>query len=215
MEILNISEHLGHFQLPEDVWKPLIPFLYEIREEDPESDVRSNFGGWQKNGIQDCDELFEFKQNLIDRIDQYVHWLHEQYYVPVVERQDPKWAISIDNVFVNINPKGSYHVMHSHTGCNYSGVFYLQSDTGTSGGLHIQHPFKSPWMGEMQGRTTKDLYTVIEPEPGTGIIFPAYLLHHVGPNMSEDDRIAISFNFTVHFNEHVSDLLQELEKSRK
>lgn len=215
MEIINISEHLGYFEIPEDVWKPIIPFLYKIREENPESDVRSNFGGWQKNGIQNYDELTEFKQNLIDKIDQFVHWIHEQYYVPDEQGRDPKWAISIDNIFVNINPKGSYHILHSHTGCNYSGVFYLQADPDVSGSLHIQHPFKSPWMGEMQGLTTKDFYTMIDAEPGTGVIFPAYMLHHVGPNTSEDDRIALSFNFTVHFNYHVTQLLQELEESRK
>ena len=215
MEIINISEHLGYFEIPEDVWKPIIPILYELRDQFPESDVRSNFGGWQKNGIHNLEELQEFKQVLINEIDGFIEWIYEQYYIPIVDGQQPKWAISIDNIFVNINPKGSYHLMHSHTGCNYSGVFYLQSDPDTCGNLHLQHPFKSPWMGEMQGKTIKDFYTTIDPDPGSGVIFPAYMLHHVGPNMSENDRIAISFNFTVHFNEHVTDLLQELEESGK
>ena len=205
MEILSISEHLGRFEIPENIWKPLIPFFYAIKEEDPESDLRSNVGGWQKNGIQDCDEVHQLKQEFINKIHEYIQWIHKQYYIG---RQDPKWAISIDNIFVNINPKGSYHAMHSHIGSNYSGVFYLQSDVETSGTLCIQHPFKSPWMGEIEGRTTKNLYTVIEPEPGTGIIFPSYLLHHVEPNMDEDDRIAISFNFTVYFNEQINKLFE-------
>ena len=37
-------------------------------------------------------------------------------------------------------------------------------------------------------------YAHIEPEPGTLIIFPAWLSHAVAPHLGNGDRISVSFN---------------------
>ena len=39
--------------------------------------------------------------------------------------------------------------------------------------------------------------TEITPKEGDLLIFPAYLYHAVGENLSEDDRIIISFNVDI------------------
>jgi uncharacterized protein (TIGR02466 family) len=39
----------------------------------------------------------------------------------------------------------------------------------------------------------------IEPEEGKLLLFPAYLQHAVEENLSNEDRIVISFNINIHY----------------
>jgi len=209
MELYNFSEHVGIFRIDQSICDDLIPILLDMRDNLP-SDGRSNVNGWQKNYLQDIPEFGQLKDQISNQFDLYIAKLHEMYYVRE-GNNEPKWAISIDNLFANVNGPGSYHVLHNHAGCNYSGVVYLQTPNqgGPCGNFYLRSPFYSPWMGSMQAETTKDYQASFESEKGMGLIFPAYMMHSVGPNMTNDDRIAVSFNLTVYFNQQLAHFLEE------
>lgn len=211
MELYNICEHVGIFKVEKEVYRPLIPFLYELRDMESESDGRSNVNGWQKNDLHHLDEMGPLKDVLMTNFDLYISKIHEMYYMSENEEDTPRWSISMDNMFANLNGPGSFHVLHNHSGCNYSGVVYLQTpDQGQScGNFYLQAPFRSPWMGSMQAETTQDYYNSFESQEGLALIFPAYMLHYVGPNMTDGDRIAVSFNMTAYFNQELASILEE------
>lgn len=211
MEIVNFSEHVFLETLDDSLIDPLIANLYDLREKEPESDGRSNANGWQKNGLQHFSITDDIKSEIHRFVDNTVRWTYHEYTSDEDRKdQDLHWVISMENIFANINGKGSYHVMHQHGGSNFSGVIYLQTPE-KCGDIYLQCPFRSPWMNLLPIPAIQDTYRQLCPQRGLMILFPSYILHHVDENRSDEDRIAVSFNVNVCYS---SDIYQSLEKSR-
>lgn len=106
----------------------------------------------------------------------------------------------------------SFHDVHTHGNCSWSGVYYVQCDDSVKRCAH-------PVLGEMNGVTRfygpytdwlsgayMDLGNAylqkntldIEPEPGRLVLFPSYLPHKAMPYEGQTDRIILSFNAQVH-----------------
>lgn len=108
--------------------------------------------------------------------------------------------ITIDEMWININPKGSRNSRHHHnpfSGKALSGVFYVQV-ADNSGDIVFYDPRgiikDAPDMKYFNGANTDLRFS---PYINSLIIFPAWLDHSVDENMSEIDRISISFNITL------------------
>lgn len=108
--------------------------------------------------------------------------------------------IQIDEMWININPRGSCNSRHHHnpfSGKSLSGVFYVQVP-GNSGDIVFYDPRgivkDAPDMRYFYGTDTNLKFS---PADNTLIIFPAWLDHSVEKNMSNKDRISISFNISL------------------
>ena len=108
----------------------------------------------------------------------------------------------LGNMWANINPPGGYNAPHLHPNSLYSGVYYIKAPKD-SGDL----VFNDPSPGEQlnlpaikKGPPPKHLWREVHLAPVEGriIIFPFYLWHNVEPNLSNDIRISVSFNFIQH-----------------
>ena len=106
--------------------------------------------------------------------------------------------------WVNINPKGSFNVLHDHSAPDgfLSGVFYVRVPEN-SGNIYFRDPrtfvrcFPDQWYSSKGADETS-----IVPKENMLVVFPTWLSHRVGVNMSEEDRISISFNISnVEFRE--------------
>ncbi len=97
--------------------------------------------------------------------------------------------------------RGGYNSVHTHPGCAWSGVYYV--DTGgaaASGGgdgcIEFIDPRTAvemvPLPGEPFGQRRR-----FEPEAGRMYAFPAWLRHGVTPYMGDDARISIAFNIRM------------------
>ncbi len=109
--------------------------------------------------------------------------------------------------WANVNVRGDYHVPHTHPFSWLSGVYYvdvpiqdkLEQNRLDIGPAHISFfdPRGSANMIAIQG----DLYHRDEhrvlPQSGDIFIFPSFLQHMAHPNMSDKQRISISFNITI------------------
>jgi uncharacterized protein (TIGR02466 family) len=105
----------------------------------------------------------------------------------------------LGNMWANINPKGGSNIPHTHPNCLFSGVYYVKTPKNCGllsfedprPGTTLYRPIKKTMQEE------KEYWREIfyEPIPGRLIIFPAWLLHKVLPNESDDIRISISWNF--------------------
>ena len=105
----------------------------------------------------------------------------------------------LGNMWANINPPGGSNRAHQHPNSLWSGVYYIKAPKG-SGHLKIDDPRSSAAMCRPRQKDVKKparLFRETHYEPITGrcIMFPAWLMHCVDPNQSNDIRISVSFNF--------------------
>lgn len=106
-------------------------------------------------------------------------------------------------MWLNVNTPGASNDRHTHPGADLSAVFWVKTPK-ESGMIEFENPshFVSFRLIDSTQDDVKDPYNVshsiwVEPEEGSTVIFPSYMLHRVMPNESKEDRISISWNMTI------------------
>jgi uncharacterized protein (TIGR02466 family) len=91
-------------------------------------------------------------------------------------------------LFASINP-------HSHI----SGVFYVKSDANSPAiGLKDPRMARRMMPPAADGQRAKNsFHAKLAPEPGKLILFASWLEHGVAQNISDRERISMSFNFKM------------------
>lgn len=166
----------------------LIDYAYELKNKS-KGRVISNVSGWQSDELnKDLPILNELKNT----INKFAQDLHE--YIDL--KKDSKNIL--DNIWFNINSKGSSNMPHTHPGSVFSGVFYLQSPEN-SGRIVFTNPnklneyhFDGDRVNSFNNYTNS--YYWYEPKQSQLIMFPASLEHYVEGHMADEDRISIAFN---------------------
>jgi uncharacterized protein (TIGR02466 family) len=102
----------------------------------------------------------------------------------------------ITGCWANISSRHARHETHTHPNNFLSGVYYVQTqegaDTITFVDPRIQAHVITPTTTESTpGGTGKARLRVTD---GTLVIFPAWLAHGVEANMSDRERISVTFN---------------------
>lgn len=105
-------------------------------------------------------------------------------------------GVEITGCWANINPRGAFHIPHSHPNNFLSGIYYVQALPGAdSVSFHDPRP-QQEIIAPASKRET--VYTAaVQSLPihaGRMAIFPSWLVHSVVANRSEQLRISISFN---------------------
>ena len=110
--------------------------------------------------------------------------------------------------WANVNRLGDYHDPHNHPHAYLSGTYYVQvpQDRAKLRTRKDVRPgcitFYDPRGAAANMTAIRDdpyveaEYT-ISPEPGHILLWPAFLLHFVHPNLSETPRISLSFNVVL------------------
>ncbi len=95
-----------------------------------------------------------------------------------------------------INGKGHANSTHNHPGAWISGVYYPQVPAATerAGSLGFRDPILARTFTRSFYRSVPAEVASVAPEVGKLIMFPSWFEHHVGPNLTDEERIAISFN---------------------
>ena len=149
---------------------------------------RTNVKGW--HSTTNMANLPEYKK-LVDMLYACQRTIYDQEHY----ESEPH----LGNMWANINPPGGMNRAHQHPNSLWSGVYYVKAPKN-SGHLKIDDPRSSAAMcrpRQKEGKLPPRLYreTSFEPKTGRLIMFPAWLLHCVDPNESNDIRISVSFNF--------------------
>jgi uncharacterized protein (TIGR02466 family) len=113
-----------------------------------------------------------------------------------------KYEFRIAAAWINISRPGAFNCTHVHPDSTFSGVLYLQS-AGVGSGRIVFDP--DVWRGrEMMSYTeeARNAYLLwptysYPPTPGMMLLFPSTLAHFVEANLSDSDRISVSFNLTL------------------
>jgi len=98
----------------------------------------------------------------------------------------------------NINYPNSYNIAHNHIGSMLSGVFYIKVPKNSGNIYFMRSEQESNELSRYIDPNNTTHYTHcrywLEAFEGKLILFPSYLSHYVEQNLSDDERISLSFN---------------------
>ena len=105
----------------------------------------------------------------------------------------------LGNMWANINYPGNANRPHLHPNSLFSGVYWVKAPE-KSGNLMLYEPrpgVHTTMPNRKEVKLPPELWREIHytPRAGTIVMFPAWLWHEVRPNLSNDIRISVSFNF--------------------
>jgi uncharacterized protein (TIGR02466 family) len=116
-------------------------------------------------------------------------------------------ALEITGCWATVLAKGASHRVHSHPNNFLSGVYYVRVQAGADT-INFHDPRNQtgiirPPVVALTAENTDQV--VIKVKTGTLLMFPSYLEHSVDANMSDEERISISFNIMFSaFTENLS-----------
>ena len=189
------AQPIFHYQLEnyEEYNKELEKYIYDLQKLDPEGLSRSNQGGWHSKPFNLKDQNsppFRFFQI----IQKYVADTFKEYgwkYIPGKVNLTEMWAI--------INKKNSFDIEHTHPNNYLSAAYYVKAPENC-GSFNVSNPNQvAKERIAISDKRTEFNQNIaqIKPVAGDLLLFPAYLPHSVGMNLSEEDRIVISFNIDI------------------
>ncbi|MGH1452504.1 MAG: 2OG-Fe(II) oxygenase family protein [Paracoccaceae bacterium] len=104
----------------------------------------------------------------------------------------------LEDLWINILPEGGMHASHIHPHSVISGTTYVAMPEDASA-LKLEDPRSARMMAAPPRRkgARRDLQTFVYVKPAVGdvLLWESWLRHEVPMNMSEDDRISVSFNY--------------------
>ena len=105
-------------------------------------------------------------------------------------------AFEITGCWATVLAKRAMHKAHSHPNNFLSGVYYVRTQPGADT-INFHDPRNQasvirPPVVELTAENTDQV--VVRVTNGTLLLFPSYLEHSVDTNMSEEERISVSFN---------------------
>ncbi len=106
--------------------------------------------------------------------------------------------LKLEDLWINILPEGGMHASHIHPHSVISGTTYVAMPENASA-LKLEDPRSAMMMAAPVRRkgAREELRSFIyaAPQVGDVLLWESWLRHEVPMNMSEDDRISVSFNY--------------------
>jgi len=107
-------------------------------------------------------------------------------------------AVVLEDLWINILPEGGIHTAHIHPHSVISGTTYVAMPEGTSA-IKFEDPRHAMMMAApprtKEARRELQPFIYVEPAVGDVLLWESWLRHEVPMNMSEDDRVSVSFNY--------------------
>jgi uncharacterized protein (TIGR02466 family) len=143
--------------------------------------------------LDDLPWRFPVFRQLEKVLDKHVAAFVEALQVDLGERK-----LKCNALWINILPEGGMHASHIHPHAVVSGTTYVAMPEGTSA-LKLEDP-RLPMM-MLAPITKKDApealqrFVYVRPQVGEVLLWESWLRHDVPMNMTENDRISVSFNY--------------------
>lgn len=179
---------------PSVIWSAMTHFAdnaelkswaYQKQKADP-GRVISNYGGYQSSDI---------RRGESSEIDKMISYLDKE--VSACAQQVGLPELEIYNLWLNINPPGSYNHLHNHKDSVLSGVYYIDA-VPEQGNIQFERTDGADY--HIPARVVKDTYytstrATYAAKTGALYIFSGWLKHSVQGNRTNSDRISIAFNY--------------------
>ena len=109
-------------------------------------------------------------------------------------------SVELEDIWINILPEGGSHSGHIHPHSVISGTTYVAMPDGASA-IRFEDPRHAMMMAApLRAKTARDElkpFIYVAPKVGDVILWESWLRHEVPVNMSEEDRISVSFNYAL------------------
>jgi uncharacterized protein (TIGR02466 family) len=191
---MNISENMMFFTtsysgILEDIDNlKLAEEVRSVRKLE-EGRTLSNVGGWQSNDLSEKTvENLPETQKLLDHMLNVGAEVYKQWNLDNEE-------ILLDNFWFNINGKKDFNNRHSHPGSILSACYYVDTNKESGDIIFYRPDLQTHYFNPSNPNKYTNKKYEFSPVPGMFVIFPAYLEHLVLPNLSDEERISIAFNF--------------------
>ena len=178
-----------------DNYQPINEQMYKYIKINQSKDIKgiskSNIKGWHsKDFDMQENEPKNFIKFILPAIEQVItdmNW----------EKQ--KQSININNMWAIINTGGAANLRHQHGNSTISGAYYVRAPKN-SGDIVFYDPRPAPvytYPKALNPNLLNAQVNGINPKEGALVLFPSYLDHSVNENLSNEERIVISFNITI------------------
>ena len=166
-------------------------YIKNLQSEDNKGIIKSNVKGWHSNSFNlKDDNVIEFINLISPNINKVLN--------------DMNWDISkqkveISNMWAIINIGGASNSRHHHGNSHISAAYYVRAPKNC-GEIVFYDPRPAPvYFHPLSAKPNILNATVnaVNPVEGGLVLFPSYLDHSVNPNLSNKERIVISFNINV------------------
>ena len=192
----------ANFLFPTPVWTIQLPNYKNVNEQmfkfiklqqknDSIGINKSNVKGWHSKEFDlNTKEIQTFITFILPGIEQVMtdmNW----------EKQ--KQTAKINNMWSIINTGGSANLRHQHGNSTISGAYYVRAPIN-SGEIVFYDPRPAPVYSHpnvVNPNLLNAQVNSITPKEGALVLFPSYLDHSVNENLSNDERIVVSFNIKI------------------
>ncbi len=159
---------------------------------------------WQTDQLLHEEPAFEPLVKLIRRaVDNALEFLKVRYE-----------SYAITACWANVSPPGRGHPGHCHPNNYLSGVYYVKvargGDNITFNDPRVQTGIFAPHVTHVD--QSNAVQASLPVKEGRLLVFPAWFVHSVPPNMSQEERISISFN--VMFKDFAEKMAYPVWRSR-
>ncbi|MEM6620107.1 MAG: TIGR02466 family protein [Pseudomonadota bacterium] len=107
-------------------------------------------------------------------------------------------ALRLEDIWINILPPGGIHTAHIHPHSAISGTTYVAMPEGTSA-LKLEDPRLAMMMAAPPRRADAPEalrpFVYLSPAVGEVLLWESWLRHEVPMNMTDEERISVSFNY--------------------
>ena len=107
--------------------------------------------------------------------------------------------LQLEDIWINILPEGGIHTGHIHPHSVISGTTYVAMPDGASA-IKFEDPRLAMMMAaptrEKDARDELRTFFYAKPNVGDVLLWESWLRHEVPMNMSEEERISVSFNYS-------------------
>ena len=166
-------------------------YIKQDQIKDQEGINKSNIQGWHSKN-------FDLKKNEIENFINFISPSIEKVMVDMNWEKETK-LVKIINMWAIINIGGSKNIRHQHGNSTISGAYYVRAPKNC-GDIVFYDPRPAPVFCFPTTKSSNFLNAQtngINPKEGALILFPSYLEHSVNENLSNDERIVISFNILI------------------
>lgn len=106
-------------------------------------------------------------------------------------RLEEAGALQLTDCWVNVMGKGTTHVLHHHGNAIISGTYYVRTPQGCPG-----IKFEDPRLDRMKHKAIRGLVEM-PVQSGDVVLFESWMRHKVSPNMVDEKRVSVSFNYCL------------------
>ncbi|TMV88706.1 hypothetical protein FGG78_16275 [Thioclava sp. BHET1] len=143
--------------------------------------------------LTDLPWRFPIFKDLVDALDKHVAAFAEDLQFDLGEGK-----LVLEDLWINILPEGGTHSSHIHPHSVISGTTYVAMPEGASA-LKLEDPRLAMMMAAptriKAARRELQPFIYVKPEIGEVLLWESWLRHEVPMNMSEENRISVSFNY--------------------